>query len=205
MCDAAAAWLDEMVHPRSKPKIQQTLGCQSGARELNHYTTRPAPVSYYFLMLISACLFQNHLDSFDPHNLVKQQNLGIFTNVWIRKLELLEVKCFSCSMSPNRWLSSGSCSGSSSQPYCPEFPFINGLLIFFTKHVILHHYSTIPLILNLFFPATSMLLKTLPLLINLDNLSSLYLFLFKYIFIIHYLCHCFTLSLWKLIRIYKFM
>ena len=43
MWDAATAWLDEWcVGPCWDPN-PQTLGHQSGAHELNHYTTGPAP------------------------------------------------------------------------------------------------------------------------------------------------------------------
>lgn len=45
--------------------------------------------SYYCLLLLSARLFQNHLDSSEPHNnLGGQQNLSLGANVPMRNLEL---------------------------------------------------------------------------------------------------------------------
>lgn len=127
---------------------------------------------------MSACLFQNHLDSFDSYdNPVKQKNLANVTNVQIRELELMEVRYCCWSMSQIWWLTSESCSNSSSQPSLLGYLFTNGLLIFLTKHFIFHHYSIDP-------KSPFLLLKYFPQ-DKARSLSSLYLFLFKYIVTTH--------------------
>ena len=53
MWDAARAWLDEQRQVCTQDPNLQTLGCQSRARELNHYATGPAPISCTILKQIS--------------------------------------------------------------------------------------------------------------------------------------------------------
>lgn len=97
---------------------------------------------------------------------------------------LLEVRHLSCSLSLSWWLRSESWSGSSCQAYSPEFLFINSLLIFLTKHDLLHHNAFIPLILNLFLPDTSIPpWRACPFWLSL---SVLYTYFFTYIFTTHY-------------------
>ena len=48
MWDAAVPWLDEQYQVCDWDPDLRTLGCRSGARELNHYTPGPAPVQNIF-------------------------------------------------------------------------------------------------------------------------------------------------------------
>ena len=107
---------------------------------------------------------------------------------------LLEVRHLSCSLSLNWWLRAESWSGSSCQPYSPEFLLVNSLHLFLTKQDLLHHNAFIPLILNLFLPDTSIPPWTACPFWLIKSLCSLHLFFQIYIY--NSLCHHFILSLW---------